>query len=63
MAEPSQTGETGTTAAEKRVKVAARCRQCGAVYSAWILADGTVQPIGRKNGCRCGASQFEAIST
>ena len=63
MAESSQTGETAATATEQRVKVAAKCRQCGAVYSAWILADDTVQPIGRKNGCQCGASQFEALST
>ncbi|EMA34601.1 hypothetical protein C445_06755 [Halobiforma lacisalsi AJ5] len=42
--------------------MAGRCRECGAVYSAWILADGTVEPIGKKGGCRCGASNFETLS-
>ncbi len=47
---------------DEREKVAARCSDCGAVYSAWILSDGTVHLIGRKDGCRCGCSTFEAIS-
>ena len=57
-----QRQETGDPTTDEREKVAAQCRDCGAVYSAWVLADGTVQPIGRKDGCRCGSSGFEALS-
>ncbi len=48
---------------DDRPKVAAQCCECGAVYSAWILSDETVQPIGRKDGCRCGGDTFQSIST
>lgn len=44
------------------IKAAAQCRACGAVYSAWIFADETIHPIGRKDGCRCGAADFEVVS-
>ncbi|ELY57723.1 hypothetical protein [Natronolimnohabitans innermongolicus] len=44
------------------LKVAARCRECGAVYSAWVRSDDSVQPIGRKDGCRCGATTFQPLS-
>ena len=57
-----QTHETGDSTTDERVKVAAQCRDCGSVYSAWILRDTTVQPIGRKDGCQCGATEFEALS-
>ena len=59
MSGSQQTGENTT---DERQKAAARCCECGAVYSAWILPDNTVQPIGMKTGCKCGASKFEAIS-
>ncbi|TYL39606.1 hypothetical protein CV102_04765 [Natronococcus pandeyae] len=45
------------------LKAAAKCCECGAVYSAWILPDDSVQLIGRKDGCRCGASAFREISS
>ncbi|WP_339104627.1 hypothetical protein [Haloterrigena salinisoli] len=57
-----QRQETGEPATDEWEKVAAQCRDCEAVYSAWVLADGTVQPIGRKDGCRCGSSEFDALS-
>lgn len=63
MAGRQQAHETTDNTTNERQKVAGRCRNCGAVYSAWVLSDNTVQPIGKKNGCRCGASEFEAIST
>lgn len=47
---------------ENWLKAAASCCECGAVYSAWILPDDSIQLIGRKDGCRCGASAFQAIS-
>lgn len=42
--------------------IAARCRACGAIYSAWMKSKGSIQLIGRKDGCQCGASEFHAIS-
>ncbi|MCU4740577.1 hypothetical protein OB955_08490 [Halobacteria archaeon AArc-m2/3/4] len=47
---------------DERLKAAARCRECGAVYSAWIHPDTTIDIIGRKDGCRCGARAFQDIS-
>ena len=57
-----RTHDADETTTDGWLKVAASCRECNAVYSAWVFADGTVQPIGRKDGCRCGASAFEVIS-
>ncbi|AHF98643.1 hypothetical protein HALLA_07055 [Halostagnicola larsenii XH-48] len=44
-----------------RVKAAARCDECGAIYSAWKLPDGSIRIIGRKDGCRCGATSFQIL--
>ncbi|SEW23446.1 hypothetical protein SAMN05216285_3250 [Natrinema salifodinae] len=63
MASHQQSSETDGDGTDERVKVAARCHECGAVYSAWLRSDDIVQLIGRKDGCRCGAAAFEAIST
>ncbi|QRV16234.1 hypothetical protein [Haloterrigena salifodinae] len=57
-----QSQESDGSTTDEWEKVAARCRDCGAIYSAWVLADETVQPIGRKDGCRCGTAEFEALS-
>ena len=54
--------ENNTESADERTKVAARCCECDNVYSAWVLSDNTVQPIGLPGGCACGASDFEVIS-
>lgn len=62
MAGHEQTHEADTATTDERLKVAGACRECGAVYSAWLLPDDTVRPIGRKNGCQCGASEFKALS-
>ncbi|WP_049925156.1 hypothetical protein [Halopiger goleimassiliensis] len=62
MAGDQRTHETCEQPIAERPKVAGRCRECGAVYSAWILPDDTVHPIGKKGGCRCGAAEFEALS-
>ncbi len=47
---------------DERLKAAARCRECGSVYSAWIHPDSSIHIIGRKDGCRCGATAFQDIS-
>lgn len=62
MATHPQAQENNTEEAEDRTKVAARCDECGSVYSAWVFPDNTVQPIGLPRGCECGSSEFEAIS-
>jgi hypothetical protein len=51
-----------TDSIKERSKVAARCCECGSVYSAWVFSDNTVQPIGLPKGCACGASDFVSIS-
>ncbi len=56
MAENQQIHRTSNNTTVERPKVAGRCCECGAVYSAWILADNTVQSIGKKDGCRCGGA-------
>ncbi|UHQ95012.1 hypothetical protein J0X25_18855 [Haloterrigena alkaliphila] len=62
MAGNRQTHDADARPTDGRTKVAARCRNCGSVYSAWVFADDTVQPIGRKDGCQCGTAEFEALS-
>ncbi|SIR79590.1 hypothetical protein SAMN05421809_2255 [Natronorubrum daqingense] len=47
---------------DNRSKIAAKCRACEAVYSAWLLSDDSIHIIGRKDGCRCGSNAFEALS-
>ncbi len=42
-------------------KVAAACQSCSNVYAAQLWPDGTVQPIGRRTGCRCGCKEFDVI--
>ncbi|TYL35961.1 hypothetical protein CV102_25140 [Natronococcus pandeyae] len=37
------------------------CLECGSAYAAAQWPDGTVQPIGTKNGCQCGSTEFQAV--
>ncbi len=39
----------------------AECLACGSAYAAKEWPDGTIQPIGTKNGCQCGSTEFQAI--
>ncbi|SFC56563.1 hypothetical protein SAMN05444422_110140 [Halobiforma haloterrestris] len=39
----------------------AKCLDCGAAYAAKEWPDGTIQPIGIRNGCQCGSSEFEIV--
>ncbi|MFU8867917.1 hypothetical protein [Natronococcus sp.] len=45
---------------EERRRMAV-CTACGSAYAARVASDGTVQPIGSKDGCRCGSSEFEVV--
>lgn len=42
-------------------RTVAECVSCGAGYAVQKWPDGTVQPIGTKNGCQCGSTEFRAI--
>lgn len=37
------------------------CTSCESAYAARIASDGTVQPIGARDGCRCGSTSFEIV--
>lgn len=39
----------------------AQCTSCGSAYAAEIWPDGTIQPIGTKDGCQCGSTSFQII--
>ena len=42
-------------------KIAATCTDCGAVYAAEVWPSGKIRAIGRREGCRCGATTFEVL--
>jgi hypothetical protein len=62
MTDRQQAQGSGVETADERMKVAARCCECGCIYSAWIHSDDSVRPIGRPNGCKCGGAEFESLS-
>jgi len=39
----------------------AACEQCGSLYAALELSDDKIRPIGRRDGCRCGGTEFTAV--
>ncbi|UTF55860.1 hypothetical protein NGM29_20470 (plasmid) [Natronosalvus rutilus] len=39
----------------------ATCVDCGVAYAAEQWPDGTAQPIGARNGCQCGSTEFQAV--
>ncbi|AGB36279.1 hypothetical protein Natoc_0414 [Natronococcus occultus SP4] len=41
----------------------AECLVCSSAYAAKEWTDGTIQPIGTRNGCRCGSTEFQALET
>lgn len=49
----------GSTGGSERT--VAECLACGSVYAAEEWADGTVQPIGTREGCRCGSTAFRTV--
>lgn len=46
---------------QERRKVAAGCVSCGSVYASYQWSDGTILPIGQKEGCECGSAEFQPI--
>ena len=45
----------------KRERTLAECLACGSAYAAQKWTDGAIKPIGAKNGCRCGSTEFRAL--
>lgn len=43
-------------------RIPAACSNCGAVYVARLLTDGTIRPIGNPKECECGSSDFTDLS-
>ncbi|WP_226480021.1 hypothetical protein [Natrinema amylolyticum] len=39
----------------------AACEQCGSLYAALELAEEKLRPIGSRDGCRCGSTEFTAV--
>ncbi|WP_408957790.1 hypothetical protein [Natrinema sp. 74] len=49
----------GNTDANRRTIAA--CEQCGSLYAALEFSDETLRPIGRRDGCQCGCTEFTAV--
>ncbi|QLK27025.1 hypothetical protein HYG81_05290 [Natrinema zhouii] len=45
---------------ENRRTIAA-CEECGSLYAALELSEDKLRPIGRRDGCRCGGTDFSAV--
>lgn len=39
----------------------AACEQCGSLYAALELSEDKIRPIGRRDGCRCGGTDFTPV--
>ena len=53
--------EVRMTVNEERLKVAANCAACMAVYAAWKTSDGTISLIGMGEECTCGSTEFRVV--
>ncbi len=42
-------------------RTVAECLGCGSAYAAQKWPDGTIQPIGTRNGCQCESTEFRVI--
>ena len=43
-------------------RLIAACTDCGALYAATELSDGSILPIGQRDGCRCGCTTFTRVN-
>jgi hypothetical protein len=43
---------------ERRLAV---CTSCESAYAAKVWPDGAIKPIGTKEGCRCGSTEFQVV--
>lgn len=47
---------------DENSRLVAACDDCGSVYAAVELSNGDVQPIGKRNGCSCGGTEFSPVT-
>ncbi|SFS63666.1 hypothetical protein [Halostagnicola kamekurae] len=38
---------------EDKEKLPGKCDSCGAVFTVWVLADGSIRPVSPENSCAC----------
>lgn len=43
--------------------IIARCVDCRSAYVARKWADGTIRPLDRREGCECGSTSFDDLTT
>nr|WP_293026996.1 hypothetical protein [Natronococcus sp.] len=41
----------------------AQCTSCGSAYAAELWPDGSIKPIGTKDGCQCGSTDFQVTES
>lgn len=46
---------------ENNRRTIAACEECGALYAALELGEDKLRPIGRRDGCQCGCTDFSAV--
>lgn len=46
---------------DEQRRLIAACTDCGALYAATELSDGSILPIGQRDGCRCGNTSFTPV--
>lgn len=49
------------TGGDESRRLIAACTDCGALYAATELADGSILPIGQRDGCQCGCTAFTPV--
>ncbi|WP_459889095.1 hypothetical protein [Halostagnicola bangensis] len=47
----------------EKVRTMGVCADCGSAYAAREQADGSVLPIGVRNGCTCGGTTFLEVES
>ena len=42
-------------------RAAAKCDNCGAIFAARVLPDGTIRPIGQRESCSCDETSLRLL--
>ncbi len=48
-------------ATDSQLKAAGLCRNCGKALAVWQSPNGDVSPIGSRQGCTCGSTEFRLL--
>ncbi len=54
-------GTVAMSTSSGQKKLAARCENCQSIFASEMGKDGTIRPIGTKQGCRCGSEDFRPL--